>query len=63
MVHEADDSDGIFNLTVDDFAPTASEIAVVEAEVNDEAWTKAIETIKKTVRSSGRQRVICRKLE
>jgi hypothetical protein len=39
-----------FLLSVDDFAPTASEVAAVEAEV-DIALTQAIETINKTARS------------
>jgi len=38
-------------LQPDDFAPTASEVAAVEAEVSDTALTKAIEAIKQTVRS------------
>ena len=38
-------------LRLDDFAPTASEVAVVEAEVSDSVLTEAIEAIKQTVRS------------
>jgi hypothetical protein len=44
-------------LTSDIIAPTATEIAAVEAEVNDEALTRAIETVRSTARSSGRQRM------
>jgi hypothetical protein len=40
-----------FLLNTDDFAPTASKVAAVEAEVSDTALTKAIDSIKKTVRS------------
>jgi hypothetical protein len=40
-----------FLLSADDFAPTASEVAAAEAEVSDTALTKAIDSIKKTVRS------------
>ena len=38
-------------LRLEDFAPTASEVAAVQAEVNDSALTEAIEAIKQTVRS------------
>jgi hypothetical protein len=38
-------------LQVEDFAPTASEVAAVEAEVSNSILTKAIEAIKQTVRS------------
>jgi hypothetical protein len=65
MVHVADartyyanaTADNVYNfeegflLNTDNFAPTASEVAAVEAEVSDTALTKAIESIKKTVRS------------
>jgi hypothetical protein len=40
-----------FLLNIDDFAPTASEVAAIEAEVGDTALTEAIDSIKKTVRS------------
>ena len=38
-------------LRAEDFAPTASEVATVEAKVSDVALTKAIDAIKQTVRS------------
>jgi hypothetical protein len=38
-------------LRLDDFAPTASEVAEVEAEVSNTVLTEAIEAIKQTVRS------------
>ena len=38
-------------LRVEDFAPTTSKVATVEAEVSDIALTKAIDAIKQTVRS------------
>jgi hypothetical protein len=52
--HESDDLDGAFVLTPDVQAPTLEEVAAVEAEVDDDALTKAIEAVKSTVRSSGR---------
>jgi hypothetical protein len=39
-----------FLLSTDDFAPIASELAAVEAEVGDIALTNAIDAIKQTVR-------------
>jgi hypothetical protein len=48
------DSNGAFILTPNVFAPTAAEVRAVEAKVNDEALTRAIETVKTTVRISGR---------
>jgi hypothetical protein len=56
-VRESDESNGAFVLTPDILAPTLEEIAVVQAEVDDDALTRAIETVKTTVRSSGRHRV------
>jgi hypothetical protein len=53
--HKSDD--GAFVLTADVPAPTPEEIRAVEAEVSDEALDRAIDTVKKSVRSSGRQRV------
>jgi hypothetical protein len=55
--HESDDSDGAYVLTHDILAPTLEEIRAVEAEVGDKVLDRAIEAIKLTVRSSGRQRV------
>jgi hypothetical protein len=40
-----------FLLSIDDFAPTASEVVAAEAEVDDIALTQAIDTINRTVRS------------
>lgn len=62
--HELDDDgDGAFILTPDVFAPTASEVRAVQAEVDDDALTRAIETVKGTVRSSGRLRVDTKKVQ
>jgi len=44
-------------LTSDILAPTLTKIAAVEAEVDDKALTRAVETVRLTLRSSGRQRV------
>ncbi len=55
--HDLDDIDGIYVLIADLFVPTQEEIATVEAEVDDETLTKAIETVKQTVKSSGRHRI------
>jgi hypothetical protein len=46
-----DGDDGAFILNAEDFAPTAKELAVVEAEVSDKAFTDAIEAVRKTGRS------------
>jgi hypothetical protein len=40
-----------FLLSIDDFVPTASEAAAVEAEVDNIVLTQAIETINRTARS------------
>jgi hypothetical protein len=55
--HELDDLDGAFVLTPDVQAPTLEEVAAVQAEVDDDALTRAIEAVKATVRISGRLRV------
>jgi hypothetical protein len=39
------------------------EVRAVQAEVNDEALTRAIETVKTTVRMSGRLRVESKKVQ
>jgi hypothetical protein len=58
MTHQSEDNfDGTFVLTGDVLAPTPTEIAVVEAEVGDEALTRAVERVQLTVQSSVRQRV------
>jgi hypothetical protein len=49
-----DELDGAFVLTLDIFAPTLEELVAIWAEVNDNTLTKAIETVKSTVRLSGR---------
>ena len=54
---DADESDGTFVLTPDVQAPTLDEIAAVQAEVEDDALTKAIKSVKSTMRSSSRRRV------
>lgn len=51
--HESDD--GAFVFTADVPAPTPEEIRAVEAEISNEALDRAIDTVKKSVRSSGRQ--------
>jgi hypothetical protein len=61
--YESDDIDGAFLLTNDVFAPTATEVGAVQAEVDDDALTRAIETVKSTVRSSGRLRVDTKKVQ
>ena len=55
--------DGAFVLTLDDFAPTLDEVAAVQAEVDDDALTRAIESVKSTLRSSGRHRVDSKKVQ
>jgi hypothetical protein len=57
------DGDGTFVLTPDVFAPTAAEVRAVQAEVDDEALTQAIETVKTTVRLSGRLWVDSKKVQ
>jgi len=58
----SDESDRAFVLTPDVFAPTLKEVAAVQAEVDDDALTKAIESVKSTVRLSGRHRVDSKKV-
>jgi hypothetical protein len=55
--YESDNLNSTFVLTPDILAPTLEEIAVVQADVDNDALTRAIETVKTTVRSSGRHRV------
>jgi hypothetical protein len=55
--HESDESDRAFVLSLYVFAPTLEEVVAVQAEVDDDALTKAIEAVKSTVRLSGRFRV------
>jgi hypothetical protein len=59
---DSDESDGAFVLTLGVFAPTLEEVPVVQTEVDDDALTKAIESVKSTVRSSGRHRVDSKKV-
>jgi len=54
---DSDESDGASVWTPDVFAPTLEKVAAVQAEVDDDALTKAIEPVKCTVRSSSRHRV------
>jgi hypothetical protein len=61
--HESDDTNGAFVLTSDVFAPTMEELAAVQAEIDDDALTKAIETVKGMVRSSSRLRVDTKKVQ
>jgi hypothetical protein len=49
LAHDIDD-DGVFVLSTQVFAATAEEIASVEAEVNGNVLTNAIEAVRKTVR-------------
>jgi hypothetical protein len=44
-------------LYLDVFAPTLEEVATVQAGVDYDALTKAIESVKSTVRPSGRHQV------
>jgi hypothetical protein len=60
---DSDELDGAFVLTPDVFAPTSEELAAVQAEVDDDALTRAIETVKSTVRLSGRHRVDSKKVQ
>jgi hypothetical protein len=56
--------DGTFVLTSDVFAPTVQELAAIQAEIDgDDALTKAIESVKDIVRSSGRFRVDTKKVQ
>ena len=59
---ESDNYDGVFVLTADVIAPTAEEVATVRGEIGDEALTRAIETVKQTVRPM-RHRVDSRKVK
>jgi hypothetical protein len=61
--HESDDLNGAFVLTPDVQAPTLEEVAAVQAEVDDDALTKAIEAVKVTLRASSRIRVDSAKLK
>jgi hypothetical protein len=61
QAHETDD--GAFILTPDVIAPTLEEVAVVQAEVDDDALTKAIKAVKSTVRLGGRLRVESQKAQ
>jgi hypothetical protein len=54
---------GPFVLTLDVEAPTLEEVAAVQAEVDDDALTKAIEAVKVTVRTSSRLRVDSKKVQ
>jgi hypothetical protein len=60
---DSDELDRAFVLTLNVFAPTAEELAAVQAEVDDDALTKAIETVKSTVRLSGRHWVDSKKVQ
>jgi transcriptional regulator NrdR family protein len=53
----------VFVLTLDVFAPTLEELAAVQAEVDDDALTKAMESVKSTVRLSGRHLVDSKKVQ
>jgi hypothetical protein len=59
---DSDESDGAFVLTPDIIAPTLEEVAAVQAEVDDDALTKATESVKSIVRLSGRRRVDTQKM-
>jgi hypothetical protein len=49
--------------TSDVLAPTLEEVAALQTEVDDEALTKAIESVKSTVRLSGRHRLGSKKVQ
>jgi hypothetical protein len=55
--YESDNAGGAFILTLNVFALTPTEVKAVQAEVDDDALTRAIEAIKNTVRLSSRLRV------
>lgn len=59
---DSDEWDGAFVLAPGVFAPTLEEVVAVQTEVDDGALTKAIESVKSTVRSSGRHRVDSKKV-
>jgi hypothetical protein len=50
-------------LTPDVQAPTVEEVAAIQAEVNNDTLTMAIEAVKITVRISGRLRVNSEKVQ
>jgi hypothetical protein len=52
--HELNELDKAFVLTPDVLALTLEEVAAIQAEVDDDALTRAIETVKSTVRLSSR---------
>jgi hypothetical protein len=60
---KSDDLDGAFVLTPDVQTPTLEEVAAVQAEVDDDALTMAIEAVKVTLRTSSRIRVDSTKLK
>jgi hypothetical protein len=49
-----DDSDSAFILTLNVFTPTTLKVRAVQAKVDNDALTRAIETVKGIVRLSGR---------
>lgn len=63
--HQSDDSelDGAFILTPDIQAPTTEEVAAVQAEVDDNTLTNAIEAVKATVRIGHRIQVDSKKVQ
>jgi hypothetical protein len=54
---DSSESDGAFVLIPDIIAPTLEEVAAIQAEVDDNVLTKAIESVKSIVRLSGRRQV------
>ena len=54
---------GAFVLRLDVEAPTLEEVAAVQAEVNDDKLTKAIEVVKVTVRTSSRLQADSKKVQ
>jgi hypothetical protein len=52
--YKLDKSNSAFVLTLNVLAPTLEEVAAVQAEVEDNALTKAIEAVRSTVRMSSR---------
>jgi hypothetical protein len=61
-VLDSDKSDRAFVLTPDIFVPTLEEVAAVQAEVDNDALTKVIETVKSTIRLSSRYRIDSKKV-
>jgi hypothetical protein len=60
---DLDKLDRAFVLTLDIFVPTLEELVAIQAKVNNNTLTKAIETVKSTVRLSNRHQVNSKKVK